>query len=60
MLSPLRSDSKADSKAIVAHAARVQASAGPMVTLSPDAVNEPPHWLQSALAEARLPSTVSV
>ena len=41
------------SKAMVGQAARVHASAGPAVSVSPDSVNAPLHMLQSARVERR-------
>ena len=48
-LSPLRMPTYAASNAIVGHAARVHASAGPAVRVCPDTLNVPLQVLQSAL-----------
>ena len=48
------------SKSIVRHAARVQASVGPAVSVWPDSENVPLHTLQSALVDRRPSANVRV
>jgi hypothetical protein len=51
VLSPLNKLVYTFSNAIVEHAARVHASAGPAVRVCPDSVKAAPHELQSALVD---------
>ena len=60
VLSPLRIPTYAASNAIVGHAARVHASAGPAVRVCPDTANEPLQVLQSARVESRPSASDSV
>jgi hypothetical protein len=60
VLSPLSIFVYVPSNAIVEHAARVQASAGPTVSVCPESWNPPPHTLQSARVDARPLSSINV
>ena len=53
VLSPLSKLVYAFSNAIVGHAARVHANAGPAVSVWPDNANPPLHTLQSTRVESR-------
>src|SRR5262245_10817503 len=53
VLSPLSSVVYVFSNAMVGHAARVHANAGPAVSVAPDSVKAPPQMLQSARVERR-------
>jgi hypothetical protein len=53
LLSPLSRLVYAFSKAIVGHAARVHANAGPAVKVCPDSANAPLQTLQSTRVESR-------
>jgi hypothetical protein len=53
LLSPLSKLVYAFSNAIVGHAARVHANAGPTVKVCPESANPPLHMLQSARVESR-------
>jgi hypothetical protein len=53
LLSPLSRLVYVFSKAIVGHAARVHANAGPAVSVWPDNANPPLHTLQSTRVESR-------
>ena len=55
---PVSSVTTAVSYEAVAHAARVQANAGPIVSADPFSLNMPLHVLQSTRAEMRAPSNV--
>ena len=48
------------SNAMVGHAARVHASAGPAVSVCPDSANAPLHVLQSTRVDRRPSASVSV
>jgi hypothetical protein len=56
---PLRILTAALSNAAVAHAARVQASPGPIITEDPDSMNDPLQVLQSTRADTRDASNVT-
>ena len=60
VLSPLSTLVYAFSNAIVGHAARVHANAGPTVRVSPDSANPPLHMLQSTRVESRPSANDSV
>ena len=60
VLSPLSKLVYAFSNAIVGHAARVHANAGPTVRVSPDSANPPLHMLQSTRVESRPSANDSV
>ncbi len=56
---PPRIPTTALSKAAVAHAARVQASPGPIISEDPDSMNDPLQLLQSTRADMRDASNVT-
>jgi hypothetical protein len=59
-LSPPSNSVYALSNAIVGHAARVHANAGPAVRVCPDNANSPLHTLQSTRVDSRPSANISV